>query len=81
VPPAHIALETQAGEAVWISAMGVQVVRLDALLQRPIPNVDALPKWLPIRRDFDCDSRTTVDVNPDPGRVRTPGGSLVPADE
>ncbi len=45
-PPAHIVLETTVGEAVWISAMGVQTVRLDAPLQRPIQPAGALPAWL-----------------------------------
>ncbi len=45
-PPAYIVLDTSVGEAVWISAMGVQVVRLDAPLQRPIPAAHALPDWV-----------------------------------
>lgn len=45
VPPAYIALETKLGEAVWISAMGTQAVRLDAALPRPIP-VGEWPAWL-----------------------------------
>ncbi len=44
-PPAHIVLDTDHGEAVWISAMGVQRVRLDAPLERPIPPAQALPEW------------------------------------
>ncbi|MBS0560621.1 MAG: metallophosphoesterase [Proteobacteria bacterium] len=46
-PPAHIALDTAAAEAVWISAMDVQCVRLDQPLVRPIPSAEALPDWLP----------------------------------
>ena len=44
-PPAYIALDTSAGEAVWVSAMGIQIVRLDAPLQRPIRPAEALPQW------------------------------------
>ncbi|MHB2167884.1 metallophosphoesterase family protein [Alsobacter sp. R-9] len=46
-PPAQVALDTTAGEAVWVSAMGVQRVRLDAPLERPIPPATALPDWFP----------------------------------
>ncbi|SFK62045.1 metallophosphoesterase family protein [Methylocapsa palsarum] len=45
-PPAYIALETRVGEAVWISAMGMQTVRLDAPLLRPISPAAAFPEWL-----------------------------------
>lgn len=45
VPPAHIALETKLGEAVWVSAMDVQSVTLNASLQRPIPSAQAMPEW------------------------------------
>lgn len=45
VPPAYVVLDTVAGEAVWVSAMGVQTVRLDQPLQRPIPAAAALPSW------------------------------------
>jgi Icc-related predicted phosphoesterase len=44
-PPAHVVLDTDAGEAVWISAMGVQTVLLDAPLVRPIPPAMAMPAW------------------------------------
>jgi Icc-related predicted phosphoesterase len=44
-PPAYIVLDTTAGEAVWISAMGMQTVRLDAPLQLPIKASAALPDW------------------------------------
>jgi hypothetical protein len=44
-PPAYIALDATVGEAVWVSAMGVQTVRLDAPLRRPIPPAKALPDW------------------------------------
>ena len=45
VPPAYVVLETTASEAVWISAKGVQTVRLDTPLQRPIPAARAMPEW------------------------------------
>ena len=48
-PPAHIVLDTGISEAVWISAMGAQMVRLDAPLQRPIPPALALPEWFRAR--------------------------------
>jgi Icc-related predicted phosphoesterase len=44
--PPHIVLETTRNEAVWISSMGVQTVRLDAPLQRPIATVETLPEWM-----------------------------------
>lgn len=44
-PPAFVALDIAAGEAVWISAMDVQLVRLDAPLERPIASVRELPAW------------------------------------
>ena len=44
-PPALVALETRIGEALWISAMDVQTVRLDAPLQRPIPSALSIPEW------------------------------------
>lgn len=44
-PPAYVALDTAAEEAVWVSAMGVQRVKLDAPLERPIPPATALPDW------------------------------------
>jgi Icc-related predicted phosphoesterase len=49
-PPAYIAMETHIGEAVWISAMGMQTVRLDAPLLRPIAPAAAIPGWLEARR-------------------------------
>jgi Icc-related predicted phosphoesterase len=44
--PTHIALDTDAGEAVWLSLMGVESVRLDAELTRPVTALDAVPEWL-----------------------------------
>ena len=56
-PPAYIVLDTDVGEAVWISAMGVQAVRLDAPLQRPIPPAAGLPQWLDARVSIEVASR------------------------
>jgi hypothetical protein len=44
-PPACIVLETTAGEAVWISAMGVQSVRLNEPLRWPILPARSMPVW------------------------------------
>jgi Icc-related predicted phosphoesterase len=44
-PPAHIALDTTAQEAVWLSAMDVQRLALDAPLPDPIPSAEKLPDW------------------------------------
>ncbi|HSI40140.1 MAG TPA: metallophosphoesterase family protein [Xanthobacteraceae bacterium] len=45
-PPAYIALDFAQMEAVWVSAMDVQTVRLDAALQRPIASAHEMPAWL-----------------------------------
>ena len=45
-PPAHIILDTDEHEAVWTSAAGIQSVRLDQPLTRPVPALRALPAWL-----------------------------------
>ncbi|MCI0599252.1 MAG: metallophosphoesterase [Beijerinckiaceae bacterium] len=45
-PPAYIVLETTLNEAVWVSAKGVQTVRLDAPLTLPISPAKSLPAWL-----------------------------------
>jgi len=47
-PPAFIVIDTRVGEALWISAMGAQSVRLDAPLERPIAPLAALPSWFEI---------------------------------
>jgi len=44
-PPAHIAMDTVAREAIWISAMDVQRVALDLPLPSPIPSAEAMPDW------------------------------------
>ena len=49
-PPAHIVLDTDACEAVWVSAMGIQAVALDRPLVRPIPALASVPDWFDVRR-------------------------------
>jgi hypothetical protein len=44
-PPAHVAIETAVGEAVWMSAAGIQSVRLDQQLERPLPRLRMPPAW------------------------------------
>ena len=45
-PPAHIAIDTDAAEAVWFSAAGNQIVRLGQPLERPVQPLEAIPDWL-----------------------------------
>jgi Icc-related predicted phosphoesterase len=45
-PPTHIVIDTEAQQAIWISAAGVQSVRLDRPLERPIAKLTELPDWL-----------------------------------
>lgn len=45
-PPTHIIIDTDIGEALWSSAAGLQLVRLNAPLERPVPKLQALPAWL-----------------------------------
>jgi Icc-related predicted phosphoesterase len=45
-PPTHIVIDTEEQEAVWLSAAGVQSVRLDRPLERPVKPLSALPAWL-----------------------------------
>jgi Icc-related predicted phosphoesterase len=44
-PPAHVAIETQLGEAVWLSAAGIQSVKLSQPLERPLPRLQMPPDW------------------------------------
>jgi Icc-related predicted phosphoesterase len=44
--PAHVVLDTQAGAALWSSEEGMQEVRLDEALTRPISALSDLPAWL-----------------------------------
>lgn len=45
-PPAYVAFDTETSEAVWVSAMGVQSVKLRDPLLRPIQPLARLPQWL-----------------------------------
>lgn len=45
IPP-HIVIDTKAGEAVWFATVGVQAVKLDAPLTRPVQRLEAPPEWL-----------------------------------
>lgn len=45
-PPSHVVIDTEAKEAIWLSAAGVQAVRLDQPLERPVRSLSALPDWL-----------------------------------
>lgn len=45
-PPAHIIIDTVAGEAAWFSSAGSQIVRLRDPLERPLPPLTAIPEWL-----------------------------------
>ncbi len=47
-PPSHVILDTDAGEALWFSAAGNQIVRLDEQLERPVKRLEALPDWLKV---------------------------------
>lgn len=44
--PAHIMIDTEAREAAWFSLAGAELARLDAPLQRPVPDLTTLPAWL-----------------------------------
>lgn len=54
--PAYVALDTAIGDAVWVSAMDVQAVRLDAPLRRPLASAGGLPGWLAAGRSPPADS-------------------------
>jgi Icc-related predicted phosphoesterase len=45
-PPAHIIMDTEAGEALWFSSAGNQFIRLGHPLERPVPRLEAIPDWL-----------------------------------
>lgn len=47
-PPAHIAIDTDVGEAVWFSAAGNQFVRLGQQLERPVQQLETIPDWLKV---------------------------------
>ncbi|MEG6508252.1 metallophosphoesterase [Methyloligella sp. 2.7D] len=64
-PPAHIYIDTDAREAVWLSSAGAQMVHLDAPLSRPIPWLSEPPDWL---KDVDRAP------DPSPAENRPPAG-------
>jgi len=45
-PPTHIIIDTDAGEALWFSSAGNQLIRLADPLERPVPWLEAIPDWL-----------------------------------
>jgi Icc-related predicted phosphoesterase len=44
-PPAHIVFDMDNEEAVWMSAAGIQSIRFDQQLQRPLPRLAVPPAW------------------------------------
>jgi Icc-related predicted phosphoesterase len=44
-PPAHVAFDTEANEAVWLSAAGIQSVLLGDPITRPLPRLRMPPQW------------------------------------
>ena len=48
-PPAYIVFDTEHHEAVWMSAAGIQSVRLDASLELPRPRLMMPPEWFTSR--------------------------------
>ncbi len=64
-PPAAIILDTDADEALWMSAAGSQFVRLGEALSRPVEKLTAAPAWLTV-----ADRRRV----PDPARIHHPAG-------
>ena len=87
--PTPAELESAFDEAVWISAMGAQAVQLRAPLQRPIPQIEALPNWFANKRVLEkvgtyeraSISSALARFNSDLDRDRIPVGSPFPADE
>jgi Icc-related predicted phosphoesterase len=65
-PPAFIILDTDQDAALWFSAAGNQMVRLDQPLVRPVAKLAELPDWLT--------SAGLVD-GPSPGQIRVAGGA------
>ena len=45
-PPTYIVVDTDLHLALWFSAAGNQIARLDQPLQRPVPKLTELPDWL-----------------------------------
>ena len=48
-PPAHVILDCEQQRALWFSAAGNQIVRLDRALRRPIEKLIELPGWLAVK--------------------------------
>jgi hypothetical protein len=46
VPPPHIMIDSDRNEAVWMSMAGIQCVRLDQPLERPIHYINMPPEWV-----------------------------------
>jgi Icc-related predicted phosphoesterase len=46
--PSHVLIDTDVGEAAWLSATGIQIVRLDQPLSRPVAFASTLPDWLSV---------------------------------
>ena len=45
--PTTVSLDTGAGEAAWFSLEGAESVRLEPPLVRPVPELTAMPAWMP----------------------------------
>ena len=61
--PAHIIVDTDKREAIWISLAGAQSVKLDLPLQRPLSQLHQLPDWLtPKSRDPGPSPAQSVDA-------------------
>lgn len=46
VPPAHIAINTDLNEAVWLSMAGIQTVKLDGEVKHPVHAQQRPPEWM-----------------------------------
>ncbi|QLH40344.1 MAG: metallophosphoesterase [Defluviicoccus sp.] len=44
--PTHVMFDTEHMQALWHSLAGTEITRLDAPLQRPVPELTAWPEWL-----------------------------------
>jgi Icc-related predicted phosphoesterase len=44
--PAHVIFDTERSVALWFSLAGAEMTRLDAPLERPVPQLTELPEWL-----------------------------------
>jgi Icc-related predicted phosphoesterase len=47
--PAHIIIDTDAREAIWISLAGAEIARLNLPLQRPFARLTQAPAWLDLK--------------------------------